>query len=190
MTMASVEEGIASQIRNIESEYGKPIGEWIALVKACGLPKHAQIVAMLKADHGMRHGAAHRIALLARAADQPAPADAAAAVDVLYAEKKATLRPAHDAVITAIKAFGDDVEQIPKKGYISLRRAKQFAMIQPSTADRIDVGLILRDHKPTDRLEPAKGFNALFTHRVRVHAVSDIDDELCGWLRDAYQSAS
>ena len=30
--MASVEEGIASQIRNIESEYGKPIGEWIELV--------------------------------------------------------------------------------------------------------------------------------------------------------------
>jgi Domain of unknown function (DUF5655) len=77
----------------------------------------------------------------------------------------------------------------PKKGYISLRRAKQFAMIQPSTMNRIDVGLILKDHEPTDRLESAKGFNALFTHRVRIQTVTDIDDELCGWLRHAYQRA-
>jgi Domain of unknown function (DUF5655)/Domain of unknown function (DUF4287) len=187
--MASVEEGIAAQIRNIESEYGKPIGAWIELVNAGGPAKHAQIVAMLKAEHGMRHGAAHRIALLARAADQPAPADAIAAQDVLYDGKKAALRPVHDALIGAVKAFGNDVEQIPKKGYISLRRAKQFAMIQPSTLNRIDVGLILRDHEPTDRLESAKGFNALFTHRVRIHTLTDIDEELSGWLRHAYQQA-
>jgi Domain of unknown function (DUF4287) len=63
ITVASVEDGIAAQIRNIESEYGKPIGAWIELVGVSGLTKHAEIVAMLKADHGMRHGAAHRIAL-------------------------------------------------------------------------------------------------------------------------------
>ena len=69
--MASVEGGIATQIRDIESEYGKPIGDWIELVNASSLAKHGQIVAMLKAEHGMRHGAAHRIALLARATDSP-----------------------------------------------------------------------------------------------------------------------
>jgi hypothetical protein len=189
MTMASVEDGIAAQIRNIESDYGKPIGAWIELVNATGLVKHAQIVAMLKAEHGMRHGAAHRIALLSLAANQPAPANAVEARDELYAGKKAALKPVHDALIAAINAFGTDIEQIPKKGYISVRRAKQFAMIQPSTLTRIDVGLILRGHEATDRLEPAKGFNALFTHRVRIHTVSDIDDELCSWLRHAYQSA-
>lgn len=179
--MASVEDGIAAQIRNIEAEYGKPIGVWIELVNARDLDKHAQIVAMLKAEYGMRHGAAHRIALLALAADQPAPADAVAALDVLYAGKKAVLRPLHDALAAVVNPFGSDIEQAPKKGYISVRRAKQFAMIQPSTVDRIDVGLILRDHEPTDRLEPAKGFNALFTHRVRIHSVTDIDDDLGGW---------
>ena len=189
MTMASVEEGIAAQIRNIESDYGKPIGQWIELVRVSGLTKHAQIVAMLKAEHGMRHGAAHRIALLALTAAQPAPTNAVAALDVLYAGKKAALRPVHEALIAAVHAFGNDIEEIPKKGYISLRRAKQFAMIQPSTMNRVDVGLILRDHEPTDRLESAKGFNAPFTHRVRIQTVTDIDDELRGWLRHAYQSA-
>jgi hypothetical protein len=189
MTMASVEEGIASQIRNIESDYGKPIGAWIELVSASGLTKHAQIVAMLKAEHGMRHGAAHRVALLVLTTDQPAPPNTATAVDLLYAQKKAALRPVHDALIAAVNAFGNDIEEIPKKGYVSLRRTKQFAMIQPSTTNRIDVGLILRDHEPTDRLESAKGFNALFTHRVRIQTVTDIDDELCGWLHHAYQRA-
>jgi len=189
ITVASVQDGIAAQIRNIESEYGKPIGAWIELAGASGLTKHAEIVAMLKADHGMRHGAAHRIALLARTASQPAPADAAAALEVIYAGKRAALLPLHQSLIAAINAFGPDIEQIPKKGYISLRRAKQFAMIQPSTADRIDVGLILKHHEPTDRLEPAKGFNALFTHRVRIHSGADLDEELSTWLRDAYRSA-
>ena len=108
---------------------------------------------------------------------------------MLYTGRKAPLRPVHDALIAAINAFGNDIEHIPKKGYISLRRAKQFAMIQPSTMNRIDVGLILKDHEPTDRLESANGFNALFTHRVRIQTVTDIDDELCGWLRQAYQGA-
>lgn len=187
--MASVEDGIATQIRNIESDYGKPISAWIELVNASGLAKHTEIVAMLKTDHGMRHGAAHRVALLARNADQPGPATADAAIDALYTGKKAALRPLHDKLIAAISEFGSDLEQVPKKGYLSLRRAKQFAMIQPSTTGRLDLGVILKGHRPTDRLESAKGFNALFTHRVRIYAGTEIDDELCAWLREAYQSA-
>jgi hypothetical protein len=193
-----VEDGTAGQIPNIESEHGKPIGAWVEPVNDNGLV-NAQMAAMLKTEHRMRHGAAIRIArrmptptrpsVLANAADQPPTADAAAALDVLYAGRKAALRPVHDALIVAINALCYEVEQVPEKGYISLRRVKQFAMIQPSTLKRIDVGLILRDHEPTHRLEPAKGFNAQFTHRVRIHTFTDIDDELCGWLRHAYHWA-
>jgi hypothetical protein len=187
--VASVEDGIAAQIRNIESAYGKPIGDWIELVNASGLAKHTEIVAMLKIDHGMRHGAAHRVALLSRSAAQPPPATTGAALDSLYTEKRAALRPLHDKLIAAISDFGTDIEQVPKKGYVSLRRAKQFAMIQPSSTGRLDVGLVLKGHGVTDRLESAKGFNALFTHRVRIQTATDIDDELGAWLRQAYRSA-
>ena len=41
----------------------------------------------------------------------------------------------------------------------------------------------------TGRLEPAAKFNPLFTHRVRITAASDIDDELRGWLATAYALA-
>jgi hypothetical protein len=188
--MATVEEGLASQIRNIENKYGKPIDEWFVIIAASGLTKHTDVVAMLKTAHGLAHGAAHRVGLLARqAAAGPADAGQDDAVGALYIGKKAGLRPLHDALMSVIGGFGDDVEVSPKKGYLSLRRRKQFAMIQPSAAGRIDLGLILPDARPEGRLEPAAGFNALFTHRVRVTGEADIDEQLVGWLRRAYDLA-
>ena len=109
--------------------------------------------------------------------------------DLDEALRKAGLRPVHDALMAAITAFGDDIEVAPKKGYLSLRRRTQFAMIQPSATGRIDVGLILRNVPTGDRLEPAASFNALFTHRVRVPGLEGVDAELTGWLRHAYDQA-
>jgi hypothetical protein len=187
--MATVEEGIDAQIRNIEDRYGRPMSEWFAVIAASGLTKHTEVVAMLKAEHGMAHGPAHRVSLLSRQAAAPAPASADEAVDALYTGKKAGLRPLHDQLMLVIGGFGQDVTTVPKKGYLSIRRAKQFAMIRPSAAGRLDVGLILRDTPPSGRLEPAGSFNALFTHRVRVTSAGEIDAALTGWLRTAYLNA-
>jgi hypothetical protein len=208
--MASVEDGIAAQIRNIEARYGKPLPEWFGIIAASGLTKHTEVVAMLKADYGMAHGAAHRISLLSRqaavpdsalASGQATASDPAAAsgppaaspgevADALYAGKKASLRPLHDQLMAQILGLGPDVSLAPKKGYVSLRRPrKQFAMIQPSGAGRIDLGLILPGVPAADRLEPAGSFNALFTHRVRVTSADDLDDALAGWIAAAYTAA-
>lgn len=184
--MAKPEDGIAAQIRNIERTYGKPIADWISLVQASGLSRHTEIVAMLKTEHGMTHGAAHRVALQSRDAAAPDPGDP---VDALYAGRKADLRPIHDKLMSMVSEFGSDITQAPKKGYISLRRARQFAMVQPSAAGRLDVGLILKGVPPAGRLESASGFNALFTHRVRVHSIADLDAELQSLLHRAYQEA-
>jgi hypothetical protein len=183
-----VDAALQSQIRNIEATYGKPLDYWFAVIDASGLTKHNQVVAMLKADHGLAHSAAHRVSLLARqrhdagAAASPDPADA------LYTGAKAGLRPLHDALLGQIRALGT-FDIAPKKGYLSLRRRKQFAMVQPSTTSRIDLGLILPATPATGRLESAATFNPLFTHRVRITAVTDLDDELRGWLATAYALA-
>jgi hypothetical protein len=195
--MASVEDGIAAQVRNIEARYGKPLSEWFGIIAASGLTKHNEVVAMLKADYGMAHGAAHRVSLLSRqpAAQTPSAAPASAAspgelADGLYTGKKAALRPLHDQLMAAVTALGPDVSLAPKKGYLSLRRPrKQFAMIQPSAAGRIDLGLILPGAPAGGRLEAAGSFNALFTHRVRVTSAADLDETLVGWLAAAYAAA-
>jgi Domain of unknown function (DUF4287)/Domain of unknown function (DUF5655) len=184
-----VDAALQSQIRNIETTYGKPLDDWFAVIEASGLTKHNEVVAMLKSDHGLAHGAAHRISLLARQRDHggtTAPPDPA---DTLYTGAKAILRPLHDALLGEIRALGD-FDIAPKKGYLSLRRRKQFAMVQPSTTSRIDLGLILPAATPaTGRLESAAKFNPLFTHRVRITATTDLDDELRFWLANAYALA-
>ncbi len=189
--MATVEEGLQAQIRNIEATYGKPIREWLAVIAASGRTKHTDIVNMLKNDHGMTHSAAHRVSLVARQNASPASSadQDGDPIGALYTGKKSSLRPLHDALMNAIQALGDDIELAPKKGYVSLRRHKQFAMIQPSGVGRIDLGLILPDAPPQGRLESAAGFNALFTHRVRLSNTSDIDTQLIGWLQRAYNRA-
>jgi len=183
-----VDAAVASQIRNIETTYGQPVGHWFAVIDASGLTKHNEVVAMLKGDHGLAHGAAHRLSLLARQRNEAATARPADPADVLYAGAKAALRPLHDALLAEIRSAGV-FDIAPKKGYLSLRRRKQFAMIQPS-AGRIDLGLILpAGEAVTGRLESAATFNRLFTHRVRITAATDLDDELRGWLATAYALA-
>ena len=198
--MASVEDGIAAQVRNIEARYGRSLPEWFGLIAASGLTKHSEVVAMLKADYGMAHGAAHRVSLLSRqaaapaasapAAPAPVPASPGEVADALYTGKKASLRPLHDRLMAMVHALGPDVSLAPKKGYVSLRRPKkQFAKIQPSGAGRIDLGLILPGVPAAGRLEPSGSFNALFTHRVRVTSAGDLDDALAQWLAAAYAAA-
>jgi hypothetical protein len=183
--VASIEEATRSQIANIEASTGRSFADWIALVRASGLVKHGQIVAMLKADHGIGHGNANLIAIKAREADD-APTDAGSLVDAIYAGPAAALRPLHDAVLERVMGFGDDIELSPKKTYVSLRRRKQFGQVGPASKGRLEVGLNLPDVAPAGRLEPATG---MVNRRVRVSGADEIDDELTGWLRAAYEGA-
>ncbi len=190
--MSTVDAALEAQVRNIEAKYGKPLADWIALIRQSGTTKHNEIIALLKTDYGMSHGDANRVALIARESDAASMVNTAQAagvdpVDAIYEGKKAALKPVHDAVMAVINGFGGDIELAPKKGYVSLRRKKQFAMIQPTTATRIDVGMILKGEPTTERLESSA--NDMFTHRVRLSSAADVDDQLKAWLKQAYDAA-
>ena len=66
---------------------------------------------------------------------------------------------------------------------------KQFAVIQPSTKTRVDVGINLKGVEPTNRLEKSGSFNAMVSHRVRLSAKKDVDRELLAWLEQAYAAS-
>jgi hypothetical protein len=187
--VSTPDDGLQAQLRNIEARYGRTIDEWISLIAASGRLRHTDVVSMLKQDHGLPHGAAHRLSIVAR--ERLSDAGGSATWDFvasLYTGRKVSLRPIHQRLMAALSGFGPDIEEAPKQGYVSLRRAKQFAMIKPG-AGYVNVGLILEDIAAEGRLEPASGFNALFTHRVRVHTPEEVDAELTGWLRTAYDRA-
>jgi hypothetical protein len=99
------------------------------------------------------------------------------------------LRPLYEKLVAAVRKFGSDVDVAPKKANVSLRRSKQFGLIQPSTATRLDVGLILKGAPAAGRLEESGSWNTMFTHRVRISSAAEIDAELLNWLRKAYEGA-
>jgi hypothetical protein len=176
-------------IANLPAKTGKSLPEWLAVIRASKRTRHGEIVKLLKEEHGVTHGYANQIALQAlRPADAPDPGSDGL-VDAQYAGTKAPLRPIYDALVVLVRKLGNDVEIAPKKGYVSLRRSKQFALIQPSTATRVDVGITLKGQAPTARLEASGSFNAMVSHRVRVSSLGNVDAELAGWLRRAYDAA-
>lgn len=186
--MATPEEMAASMEANLEEKTGKPLPEWVAIVKASGASKHGEIVKLLKSEHAMTHGYANLVAhrALASSADM---ADADDLVAAQYSGKKAALKPIYDRLIAAVSRFGGDVEIAPKKAYVSIRRKKQFAIFQPSTATRLDVGINLGDAPAAGRLESSGSFNTMVSHRVRLESADDVDAELESWLKAAYDRA-
>lgn len=185
----SPEEGMASLFKNLEAKTGKSIETWVGLARKAGIAKHGQLVTHLKTEHGLTHGYANQIALKALAADDAPVRGSDDLVEAQYAGAKAAMRPIYDALVKAIRSFGKDVEFAPKKAYVSLRRSKQFGLIQPSTANRVDLGINLKAVAPKGRLEASGSFNAMVSHRVRLASVGDVDGELVKWLKQAYEDA-
>lgn len=184
----SPEEAMASMIANLPAKTGKSLDEWLAIAAKSGKLKHGEIVKYLKTEHGLTHGYANQIALRAVAAVNPS-ANGDDPVAAQYAAPKAALKPIYDKLLKVVHGFGKDVEAAPKKAYVSLRRNKQFAILQPSTATRLDVGINLKGVKPSGRLEASGSFNAMLSHRVRVESIKECDAELTKWLRQAYDEA-
>ncbi len=102
--------------------------------------------------------------------------------------KRPEAKAVYDILMPRIRTFGDDVDVAPKKGYLSLRRKKQFAVLQPA-AGRLDVGIQLKGVQPGERLEASGSFNTMLTHRVRVATPAEVDEQLATWLRQAYEAA-
>lgn len=174
-------------IDNLPEKTGKSLPQWLAIVKKSKLQKHGQIVSHLKKEHGIGHGFANLVAQRHLAGGKPAEGDDL--VDAQYAGAKSELRPIYEAVTSMVRKLGKDVEVSPKKTCVSYRRSKQFALIQPSTKTRVDVGMNLKGERPQGRLEAAGSFNSMVTHRVRLEKKADVDRELQTWLKKAYDAA-
>lgn len=54
-------KGPASYFPSIERKYGRPIGDWLDLVRQRLPARHMELVAMLKTDHGLGHGHANAV---------------------------------------------------------------------------------------------------------------------------------
>jgi len=184
--MSSSDKAIATQLENVQSRSGKTLDQLNAIVRKSGLEKPGQVRDMLKKDLGMGHGDANLVAQLYFKSKEPAPAGGDV-LDAIYTGPKSGLRPIHDKLMAAVGKFGE-FEVAPKKGYVSLRRRKQFAMIGPGAKGRVDVGINMKVVPATARLQ-ALPPGGMCQYRVNVTEPKQVDAELVGWIRQAYDAA-
>ena len=177
-------------IKEIEPRTGRSADAWIEALRAAGPgddAPHADRRAWL-VDQGLNRNQAGAVLWWMKngAAIQ---AGGGELIDRQYAGAKAELRPIYERLAAFIAGLGEDVVPGPRGTYVSYGRPKQFALIQPSTRTRIDVGLRLPGAAPTERLLDSGSFGSgNITHRVALGAPEEVDAELEGWLRDAYEA--
>jgi len=188
--MSSLDQARDTQLKNIEARTGRTLAELRTLLAGSGLAKHGELRSFAIEKLGLGYGDANALVHLALASDGQSAAAGKSGAEVLaeiYADKKAPLRPVHDALMAAIGRFGE-FEVAPKKGYVSLRRKKQFATIGPGSATRVDVGLNMKGVAATERLLAEKP-GGMCQYKVKLAAPSEVDAELIGWIRQAYDAA-
>lgn len=83
------------------------------------------------------------IAMKSRGADAGSVENKDELIEKQY-EGKEHLKPIYDSLIDAVLKFGNDVVVAPKNTYVSLRRKKQFATLNPATKTRFEVGINLK----------------------------------------------
>jgi hypothetical protein len=193
--MADPAAATITQLKNIQARTGKTIAELHAALAVCGLAKHGERRSWLMERFKLGYGDANTVALFV---GKPLPdlhggvPPAASAPDgdplaAIYTGAKAALRPLHEAVLAQVRAFGD-FEVAPKKSYVSLRRKKQFAMVGPATKDSVEIGLNAKDLPVHARLKPQPP-GSMCNATTRITSAAEIDAQLQGWLRKAFDAA-
>lgn len=187
-----IPKAVATQLANIEHKTGQSLAQLRAAILGSGLTKHGEIRSWLMEKYGLGHGDANTLTHLARESDGESAARATGAtaddvLDGIYTGKKAHQRAIHERLMASIETFGA-FEIAPKKGYVSLRRAKQFAMLGPKTNDRFELGINLKaevEH-PLVRALPPGG---MCHYVAALSSADEIDAELIAIVEKAYHAA-
>lgn len=183
-----MDKAMQTMIDNLYKNTGKSIEEWMQIVRSAKFEKHGQAVNFLKSTHQLGHGYANMIVHMAAQAEAPAAISSDEQIDQQYKGKE-ELKPIYDLLLKEVLAFGNDIEIAPKKAYVSLRRKKQFAMLQPASKTRFEIGINLKGQEPAGILEAVPGTNTMCSHRIRLQSADQVNDEVIGWIKKAYELA-
>jgi len=182
-----MDKAIQTMIENLQKNTGKTLEQWISIVAKQQIAKHSEIIKFLKENHGLKHGFANLIAHKSKASDADSVENKEDLVNKQYKGKE-NLKAIYDVLIKAVGKFGTDIEIAPKNTYVSLRRKKQFATLNPATKTRFEIGINLKGQAPSGKLEPEKP-NAMCSHKINVSGVAEIDKEVIEWIKKAYENA-
>lgn len=177
---------LQAYIETIQAKTGKSVDDIRALAAGQGFTKLAPLRDWLMAELGLGHGHASMLAKLLLDPGSFERPDSER-VDGQYAGKKAHWRPLYERLLAEVEQLGPDVGTDASDAYVSfVRGGKKFAIAQPSTADRFDLGIKLKGEPASGRFEEAGKWNPMVTHRVRIADPAQVDAEVLAWIARAY----
>lgn len=183
--MRGWEQMRAEMVGLLERSTGEGLEAWTARTREA--TDEASLRAWL--DEQGVHGYAQSLLVMERFGYPPfLLASAEELVDAQYADRPA-LRPLLDAVVAEGSALGEVAVQARKTYVCLVGPRRTFAQLLPATRTRLDLGLRLPDVAPQGRLEPRTSALSNSTHRIRLTVPADLDDEVRGWLRAAYEAS-
>jgi hypothetical protein len=174
--------------RNMPDRTGRTVEEWAELVRKDGPKGTKERIAWLRARHRLG-GPTAMVAVAEAEGTNPLAEyeEGDALVEAMFRGPKAALRPAFEAALAAARTLGKDVTPSARKTYLTLSRKRQFAVLQPSTSTRLDVGLVLPGVKPQGRLRASANVGGgRVTHAIAVLSAKDVDAFVRRWLKTAY----
>ena len=182
-----MDKTVVAMLENLKEKTGHSLEEWKGLISSQNLSKHGEIVKFLKEQHNVTHGYASEIALKALGSDADSSADADEFIVSQYKGKE-HLKAFYDKLMAEIQQFDGDFEIAPKKTYVSLKRKKQFIVLNPASKTRFEIGFNLKGVESQGKLEAEKP-NGICSHKINLADISDIDQEVISWIKMAFEKA-
>jgi uncharacterized protein DUF5655 len=178
---------MASHAALLERRTGAGVAEWNARVRSSGADRDEGSLRAWLSAQGVT-GYPQQLLVFERfgfpgflvaSADQ--------LIDGQYSDR-AQLRPILDRVLEVVAGLGEFTIQA-RKGYVSLVGPRRtFAVVRPTTKQRVDLGLRLEGEVAGDRLRGASGLaNESITVRVELASPDAVDDDVISLLRRAYR---
>ena len=183
-----VDKAALTMIENLQKNTGRSMDEWVKIVQKEKIEKHGEMIKFLKEKHKLTHGYANLIAHKSKGSDAGSAENKDSLIDAQYKGKEHFI-PVYENLMEQINKFGKDIEIAPKNAYVSLRRKKQFAILQPAAKTRFEVGINLKGQPAKGKLEEIKSASSMCSHKINISDIKDIDKEVFEWLKKAYDNA-
>src|SRR5437867_3543285 len=173
--------------RLLEKRTGEGVATWNRRIKREQLADEASLRAWLS-KQGVTGYAQNLLVMERFGYPDFLTATADELIDGQYADRP-QLRPIFDAVIAIAVGLGDVTIQA-RKTYVSLVSPRRtFARVQPTTRDRVDLGLRLEGEKPRGRLKPSK-IHETMPVQIGLTSPKDVDTEVIRFLQRAYRESA
>jgi predicted transport protein len=182
-----MDKTVLTMIENLKEKTGHSLDEWNKIIRKEKLAKHGEIVKFLKEKHNVTHGYASEIALKVLGSDADSTTNTDALIVSQYKGKE-NLKPFYDKLISEIEKFDGKFEIAPKKTYVSLKRKKQFIILNPASKTRFEIGFNLKSVEAKGKLENEKP-NGICSHKINLTDIKEIDKEVIDWIRKAFDNA-